>query len=50
MFYKMIPMTKENDWEVVFGLWILARERKRKKKEKLNSHDVMIKSSQNRFY
>lgn len=32
MFYKMIPMTTENDWEVVFGLWILAREREKEKK------------------
>lgn len=33
MFYKMIPMTKENDWKVVFGLWILAREREKEKKK-----------------
>lgn len=41
MFYKMMPMTKENDWEVVFGLWVeRERERKRKKKKK-NSTNMM---------
>ena len=38
MFYKMISMTKENDWEVVFGLWILARQREKEKKRRNSTH------------
>lgn len=44
MFYKMIHMTKKNNREVVYLVYLCDRD------ERKNSQNIMIKSPQNRLY